>query len=278
MDSLRLRTWRITSAWAAVAALFAAGPLPGTGALALAQSQPPGADRIVGAVHDADTDRPLTSKGPPFDETVMALLRRDPDTQQYTEVKFTNCFDKPQPEGCVDQQGVFRVTKNPGRFLILPGRYKLNVTAKGYVPQQISFDVPEGTASVTLGTIALKRSPVQIVKSSLVAPSTVPPQGGSIHWEYTLKNDANSFQLVRTSSTVQYYEGVNGQIVERTVIPADTQRGFILIPPNVSLRIVQQFNVRPADPSGLASVNIQNTLVTQQLEWDPYPDLFFTNP
>jgi hypothetical protein len=280
MHSPQLRRSRITSAWAALAALFAVGSLPGTGALVLAQSQPPppSADRIVGAVHDADTDRPLASKGPPFDETVMALLRRNPETQQYAEIKFTNCFEKPQPEGCVDQQGVFRFTKNPGKFLILPGKYKLNVTAKGYVPRQISFDVPEGTASVTLGTVALTRSPVQVVKGSLVAPSTIPPQGGGIHWEYTLKNDANNFQLVRTSSTVQYYEGVNGQIVERTATPSGTQNGFILIPPNGSLRIVQQFDVRPEDPAGLASVNIQNTLVSQQLEWDPYPDLFFTNP
>jgi len=116
MDSLRLRTWRITSAWAAVAALFAAGPLPGTGALALAQSQPPGADRIVGAVHDADTDRPLTSKGPPFDETVMALLRRDPDTQQYAEVKFTNCFDKPSPRVVSTNKGCSDSRKTRGDF------------------------------------------------------------------------------------------------------------------------------------------------------------------
>jgi hypothetical protein len=282
MNSLRLRRLQITIALAAVASLFAVGSLPGTGVLVLAQNQlqppPPSAERIVGAVHDADTDRPLASKGPPFDETVLALLRRDPETQKYVEVKFTNCIDKPQPQGCVDQQGVFRFTKDPGEFLILPGNYKLNVTANGYLPRQLSFEVPAGTANISLGTVALKRSPVQLVKGSLVAPSAIPPQGGIIQWEYTLKNNANTFQLVRSSSTVQYYEGVNGQIIERTVTPAGTQEGFILMPPNGSVHIVQKFDVRPADPSGLASVNLHNTLVSQRLEWDPYPELFFTNP
>jgi hypothetical protein len=276
---------QITSASAAVAVLFAVGSFPGTGAMVLAQNQlqsppspPLSAERIVGAVHDADTDRPLTSKGPPFDETVMALLRRDPETQKYVEVKFTNCADEPQPEGCVDQRGEFRFTKNPGQFLILPGKYKLNVTANGYRPRQMSFEVPAGTPSLNLGTIALQRSPVQVVKGSLVAPSSIPPQGGMVQWEYTLKNNSKTLQIVRTSSTVQYYESVNEQIIERTVTPASTQDGFILIPPNGSVHIIQKFNVRPEDPSGFASVNIQNTLVYQQLEWDPYPELFFINP
>jgi hypothetical protein len=134
---------------------------------------------------------------------------------------------------------------------------------------------PKRCPENALGTIFLRLSPVQLALSALTAPSTAPAQGGVIQWRYELVNSSGKKQAVATSSCVAYLEGVNGQVVERCVEPAEFEHGVVTLLPNSAVEVTQTFEVLMTDPAGLACVNILYPLKRQGLEWDPYVEFCF---